>query len=84
MLREGNKEVVVPSILMPSMYILCVSIEKNNNNQKILEINALSLFESSSYFGGGPWIPQTPEPQQDTGPKERWQEDDDDDDRGEE
>jgi hypothetical protein len=33
-----------------------VSIEKNNN-QNIVEINALSPFESSSYFGEGPWIP---------------------------
>jgi hypothetical protein len=59
------------------MHMLSVSIEKNNeNNQNILEINALSLFESS-YFGEGPWIPQTPDSQQDTGPRERWQEDDD-------
>jgi hypothetical protein len=60
------------------MYMLSVSIEKNNeNNQNILEINALDPFESS-YFGEGPWIPQTPNSQQDTGPKERWQEEDDD------
>jgi hypothetical protein len=59
--------------------MLSVSIEKNNNNnQNILEINALSPFESSSYFAEGPWIPQTPDSQQDTGPKERWQEEDDD------
>lgn len=64
------------------MHILSVSIEKNNN-QNILEINAMSPFESSSYFGEGPWIPQTPDSQQDTGgPKERWQEEEED--KGEE
>jgi hypothetical protein len=60
--------------------MLSVSNENNNNNnhQNILEINALSLFgrSSSSYFGEGPWIPQTPDSQQDTGPKELWQEED--------
>jgi hypothetical protein len=61
------------------MHMLSVSNENNNNNhQNILEINALSLFgrSSSSYFGEGPWIPQTPDSQQDTGPKELWQEED--------
>jgi hypothetical protein len=60
------------------MHMLSVSNENNNNtHQNILEINALSLFgRSSSYFGEGPWIPQTPDSQQDTGPKELWQEED--------
>ena len=57
--------------------LLSVSIE-SNNDQNILEINVLNSFESSIYFGEGPWIPQTPESQQDTSPKERWQHEEDD------
>jgi hypothetical protein len=58
-------------------YISCYNISRGT-----LEAICLSRFKSS-YFGEGPWIPQTPDPQQDSEPKEQWQEqhegDDDDD-----
>lgn len=53
------------------MYILFMSTRTNNLCDS--EINVPSPIDMS--YSEGPWIPQTPDSQQDPDPKEQWQDD---------